>query len=171
MPARSVVLIAHNLRSAHNVGSLLRSADGLGIEHMYLTGYSPHPAAANDSRLPHIAAKVSKRIAKTSLGAENSVIWSYERDIVSLLSRLKKEGYVVAALEQTPDATPLHSFSVPLKLVLIVGREVAGIEPEILDLCDRHLHIPMHGQKESFNVAVAGAMAMHLIKLKSDGQM
>jgi 23S rRNA (guanosine2251-2'-O)-methyltransferase len=137
---RQIVLIAHNLRSTHNVGSLLRTADGLGVTSVYLTGYTPYPLAAGDDRLPYIAQKLHKQIAKTALGAENSVAWR---------------------LEQTPHAVPLTEFKPPDKLAMIVGREVEGIEPEILQAAGLAVVIPMSGKKESYNVAIAAAIALY----------
>lgn len=164
-----LVLIAHNLRSAHNVGSLLRTADGLGIERIYLSGYTPYPASADDERLPHLRAKITRRINKTSLGAEKSTSWSYEPDIFVLLTKLKSEKYTVAALEQTPSAVALHSYKVPDRIAIIVGREVEGIEKKVLDFSDVHIQIPMKGKKESLNVSIAAAISLYLVKLKGDG--
>lgn len=158
------VLIAHNLRSCHNVGSLLRTAEGLGIEAVWLTGYTPHPGFIGDSRLPHETTKITKQIHKTSLGAEDYQTWFYEQDIQPVVSRLKDYGFSIAALEQTPDSTELQTYKPPERVALIVGREVEGIEPEILKLVDITLEIPMVGKKESFNVSVAAAMALYHLK-------
>lgn len=95
---RTLVLIAHNLRSAHNVGSLLRTADGLGLQAVYLTGYTPYPLSPNDVRLPHLGQKIEKQIAKTALGAEKTRIWKHETDIIPLIERLRGDGYQMAAL-------------------------------------------------------------------------
>lgn len=158
---RSIVLISHNLRSCHNVGSLLRTADGLGVVKVFLTGYTPYPLSENDTRLPHIADKMSKQVSKTALGAESSQPWEYRENVFYAIDRLRNEGYKVYALEQTPKSRPLPEFSPPDKLVLVVGREVNGIEQEVLKTCDGTLEIPMHGQKESFNVTQAAAMALY----------
>ena len=158
---RDIVLIAHNLRSAHNVGSLLRTAEGLGVQKVILSGYTPHPAHDNDRRLPHEAAKVAHAIEKTALGAETMVKWEHHAEILSVLQKLKKQGYVVAALEQTDDAHLLHKYHPPHKIALVVGREVEGLEPEVLDACDAALEIHMFGKKESFNVTQAAAMALY----------
>lgn len=171
MLGKKIVLIAHNLRSAHNVGSLLRTADGLGIKTVYLSGYTPYPISPNDERLPHIKDKVSKRINKTSLGSEDYVGWKHERDVYKLIDVLAKKGFTVAALEQTNESVALQNVVIPEKIALIVGREVSGIEKRLLDACSIHIHIPMQGGKESFNVSVAAAMALHFIKLKKDGQI
>lgn len=158
---RSIILIAHNLRSSHNVGSLLRTAEGLGVETVYLTGYTPYPLADGDTRLPHIARKVHKQIQKTALDAEISQAWKHLPSVTELIADLKKSGYIVTAVEQSNSSTPLPSFSPPGKVALLVGREVEGVEPEILDLMDSHLEIPMYGSKESFNVVQAAAMALY----------
>ncbi len=156
-----LILIAHNLRSSHNVGSLLRTADGLGLKKVYLTGYTPFPAGPQDDRLPHIAQKVHQQIVKTALGAEASGAWQRAMDIESVLASLKRQGYVIAALEQAPHSMQLPDFVPPPKLALVVGREVEGIEPEVLAACSTIVEIPMLGQKESYNVVQAAAMALY----------
>ena len=158
---REIILIAHNLRSCHNVGSLLRTADGLGIAKVNLTGYTPYPLEENDSRLPHLAAKISRQIHKTALGAEDFVPWQHNENIVEILSALRADDFTVAALEQSQISIKLPDFKPPDKIALLVGREVEGIEPEVLTACDLTLEIPMIGQKESFNVTQAAAMALY----------
>src|SRR5690606_15605006 len=96
-----IVLIAHNLRSTHNVGSLLRTAEGLGVKTVYLTGYTPYPKRAHDSRLPHLAEKLDKQIHKTALGAETTQAWEYTEDVLAVINDLRSEGYTVCALEQS----------------------------------------------------------------------
>jgi 23S rRNA (guanosine2251-2'-O)-methyltransferase len=156
-----LILIAHNLRSTHNVGSLLRTADGLGVERVILTGYTPHPAGPGDQRLPHIAAKLSRQIDKTALGAAESVSWAYAGDIFPVLSDLRTDGWRIAAVEQAEGSIALPDFQPPDKLVLIVGREVEGLESEVLASVNMVLEIPMFGSKESFNVVQAAAMALY----------
>lgn len=156
-----LVLIAHNLRSCHNVGSLLRTAEGLGVEAVWLTGYTPYPRCEQDERLPHIADKMTKQIHKTALGAEETQVWYHNPSIEQVMTQLKQFGYMVAAVEQDPRAQPLPDYGAPERLAIIVGREVEGIEPEILKICDTILEIPMSGAKESFNVGVAAAIALY----------
>jgi tRNA G18 (ribose-2'-O)-methylase SpoU len=155
-----VVLVVHNVRSTHNVGSLLRTADGLGIEAVYLTGHTPYPAGPDDQRLPHIAQKTSRQIHKTALGAEHSVKW-YKTDIENCLARLSSAGYELVALEQTAGATELKRYNAPEKVALIVGNEIDGLDNVVLKRVNQHLEIAMRGQKESFNVAVAAAIALY----------
>jgi tRNA G18 (ribose-2'-O)-methylase SpoU len=156
-----ICLIAHNLRSTHNVGSLLRTAEGLGITKVYLTGYTPYPLSDNDGRLPHLALKIHKAIQKTALGAEETVAWEFSDSVEQVVDTLKNKGYTVAALEQTNQSIPLPEFKPPEKVALLVGREVEGVEAEVLQLCDLALEIPMFGKKESFNVVQAAAMALY----------
>jgi len=158
---RKIVLIAHNLRSCHNVGSLLRTAEGLGVTKVILSGYTPYPLRPHDTRLPHEAQKLHKQIHKTALGAETQIAWEHTEDILAAMHTLKHEGYLIYTLEQTPDAQPLPGFNPPNHLAIIVGREVEGVEPEVIAAADDSLDIPMHGQKESFNVAAAAAMALY----------
>jgi 23S rRNA (guanosine2251-2'-O)-methyltransferase len=161
---KQLILIAHNLRSAHNVGSLLRTAEGLGVDKVYLTGYTPYPLHADDKRLPHLATKINKQISKTALGAETSQSWQHLDEVDGLIKELKQNGCLVTALEQAPDTTKLTDFKAPDKIALIVGREVEGVEPEVLAVCDQVLEIPMFGKKESFNVAQATAMALYHLR-------
>jgi len=165
---RNLVLIVHNVRSCHNVGSLLRTAEGLGVQKVYLTGYTPYPLTPNDRRLPHIANKAHAQIHKTALGAENLVSWQHSPDLESVITQLKEGGFTLAAIEQTKNSIALPSYNPPGKLALIVGREVEGIEPEALAMCDQILEIPMHGQKESFNVVQAAAMVLYHCRFMSN---
>lgn len=168
MTDRSIVVIAHDIRSTHNVGSLLRTCEGLGVKHVYLTGYTPYPVLAKgDTRLPHLARKLSNQIHKTALGAELSVAWSHLEDVADCIATLKQDGYQIIGLEQTPDSTLLPTFHPTSKTALLLGREVEGIAAELLKLCDQTVEIPMSGQKESFNVVQAAAMALYALRFAS----
>ena len=161
---RQIVLVVHNVRSAHNVGSLLRSADGLGASEVIFSGYTPYPKSRTEERLPHLAEKIHRKIQKTALGAETSVNWRQATDISEVIAKLRQEGFLIAALEQTPKAIDIKRFeSPPDKVALIVGPEVDGLDDKVLKLADIHLRIPMLGQKESLNVAVAGAIALFAV--------
>jgi 23S rRNA (guanosine2251-2'-O)-methyltransferase len=161
---RDITVIAHDIRSSHNVGSLLRTADGLGISKVYFSGYTPYPVAANDNRLPHLAKKIDAAIAKTALGAEKTVAWEHIEDLDKLLQTLKAEGYEIVALEQAVNAMKLPDYRAPGKVAIILGREVEGIEPDLLAKCDQIVEIPMFGPKESFNVVQAAAMTMYQLR-------
>ena len=166
---RKIVLVVHDVRSALNVGSLLRTADGLGIDEVFLTRYTPYPEVSGDSRLPHVRLRATKQIRKTALGAEDSLRWSYRPDVIGLIKELKKAGYQVAALEQAQDSINLTDFITDKNIAVIVGSEVGGIEKNLLKIADFSLEIPMSGRKESFNVAVAGAIALYQLRWHNKG--
>lgn len=162
---RNIVVIAHDIRSTHNVGSLLRTCEGLGVQHVYFTGYTPYPALDNgDTRLPHITAKLTKQIQKTALDAEKLVHWTHTENIGACIAQLKADGFEVVGLEQATTSTPLPEYKAPQKVAVLLGREVEGIAPEVLELCDSTVEIPMFGRKESFNVVQAAAMALYAIR-------
>lgn len=163
---RSIIVIAHNIRSTHNVGSLFRTSEGLGVDRIYLTGYTPYPRHASDRRLPHLSDKINRQIHKTALDAENNLPWKHEESLLKVIEALKSQGYVIAALEQSANSTPLPEFQPPEKLALILGNEVSGLEPEDLALVSAILEIPMFGKKESFNVVQAAAIALYHLRFE-----
>ncbi|MBU6310750.1 TrmH family RNA methyltransferase [Patescibacteria group bacterium] len=150
----STYLILHNIRSAENVGSLFRTADAFGVTKIYLTGFTPSP-------LDRFKRPVSK-IAKTALGAELVVPWEFGQVHVCI-ERLKAEGVRVVALEQDARAVELMAYSRNGDSALILGNEVDGIDASTLEKADDVVHIPMHGAKESLNVAVAGGIALYAL--------
>jgi len=156
-----LVIVAHNIRSTHNVGSLLRTAEFLGVKKIYLTGYTPYPKIDNDPRLPHLANKISDQISKTSLGADSSLDIEVNPDISKCLEKLRSSGYSIIALELTDKAKDLTKFVPPKKIALIAGNERYGIEKDILSACDDHVEIPKKGHKESLNVVQAVAIAIY----------
>ncbi len=167
MESPHIVVIAHNIRSAHNIGSIFRTADGFGVEHLYLSGYSPYPLLERDTRLPHIAKKVNEEITKTALGAEKTVPFSHIQSPYAVIEGFKAHSYAIIGLEQHETAVALPEYKVPAKLVLILGEEVAGIHNDLLKKCTALLEIPMSGQKESFNVSVAAGIALYGLRFGS----
>lgn len=161
MVQRKISVVAHNIRSAHNVGSIFRTCDGFGIEHLYITGYTPYPEIINDSRLPHIAQKATVDIAKTALGAEKTLPFSYVAHASTTIEAFKAHGYTIIGLEQAENAVQLPEYDAPEKIMLLLGEEVEGISSELRDRCDQLVEIPMKGQKESFNVSVAMGIALY----------
>jgi tRNA G18 (ribose-2'-O)-methylase SpoU len=153
-------LIVDNVRSSENVGSLLRTAEGLGIMEVFLCGYTPYPLKKNDTRLPFIAQKLAKKINKSALGAENSQPWKHFESTSVAIKALKEKNIPILGLEQSSHATAINKFKPLDKLAIVVGNEVNGIDLDILKLCNYIVEIPMLGNKESFNVSTAAAMAM-----------
>jgi len=160
-----IIVIAHNIRSTHNVGAIFRTAEGFGISKIILSGYTPYPRLAKDSRLPHIAEKLTKQISKTALGAESIVPFEYIEQ--PPLTELKAAGYRIVALEQAPNSIPMAEYSPSEKTVLLLGEEVEGITAELLAECEDIIEIPMVGKKESFNVSVATGIALYQLTARS----
>lgn len=159
-----VILIAHDIRSTHNVGSLLRTAECMGVTHTYLTGYTPYPTTSDDQRLPHISRKLTEQIHKTALGAETMTPWSHEDDVTALLTRMHAEGFLLVGLEQSTDSVLLPSFNTIRDVALLIGREVEGIDETLLQACDITIEIPQFGAKESLNVVQATAIALYQLR-------
>jgi len=162
----NITVIAHNLRSTYNVGSLLRTMDGLGLTTIYFTGTTPYPMVENDSRLAHIAKKNDQQIHKTALGAERNIDYTHHDHPLDLIQDLKNQGFMVAALEQSTNSVSLTDWVVPDKLALILGNELNGVDQIILDQVDQIIEIPMKGKKESFNVSVAAAISLFFLSYR-----
>lgn len=156
-----IIVIAHNIRSTHNVGAIFRTAEGFGVSRIILSGYSPYPKLANDSRLPHIADKLTDQIHKTALDAEKMVPFEYQEN--PDLESLKSAGYIIVGLEQNEQSIMMNDYKPPKKLALLLGEEVHGITNDLINSCDDLIEIPMHGKKESFNVSVATGIALYAL--------
>ena len=156
---REIVVIAHNIRSTHNVGAFFRTADGFGVSKIIFSGYTPYPTLEHDTRLPHFADKLTRQIHKTALGAETMV--PFERYDEPPLAELKAQGFAVVGLEQDERSVMLPDYKVPSKVALLLGNEIDGIYPELRAQCDALIEIPMQGGKESFNVSVATGIALY----------
>ena len=141
-------VLADNVRSMHNIGSIFRTSDAFSVDEVILAGISGTP--------PH------PEIAKTALGAEESVRWSHVDDAVAEVRRLREEGWTVLALEQAHGSVPLSDFRPAKgeKYLLVVGNEVHGVNQEIVDICDRVIEIPQCGAKHSLNVSASAAIAL-----------
>lgn len=149
------VLILDNIRSLHNVGAIFRTADGAGWDKIYLCGYTGCPP--------------DRRIEKVSLGAEKSVAWEKCESAVEIEGILRSQEFEILALEQTNRSENIFDASFESeKIALIVGNEVEGVNKEILDLCDRHIEIPMQGKKSSLNVSIAAGVAMYELGRKTN---
>lgn len=154
-----IIVIAHNIRSTHNIGAIFRTCEGLGIKQIIISGYSPYPRIQNDTRLPHISEKLTAQIHKTALGAEAIVPFTYQE--IPPLLEIRAEGYTIVGLEQDKQSVLLPNYTPPQKIALLLGEEVEGITPSLRNECDALVEIPMHGQKESFNVSVAAGIALY----------
>ncbi len=157
---KTIALILHDIRSAHNVGSIFRTADATGVHHIYITGYTPRP---HDGTRPYTT-KPERGIIKTALGAEQFVPWSEHKDLFALLATLKKDGVRIVALEQDAHSISFAQYQAPEHCALILGNEPTGISQDILSHCDDIVEIPMYGQKKSLNVSVAAGVALYALR-------
>ncbi len=161
-----MIVILHNIRSTHNVGSIFRTADAAGCEKIYLCGITPAPRDR--------FGRINEKIAKVALGAENWVKWEKVSQTTRLIDKIRKDGYKIFAVEQSKKSVPYYKVKIknlPVgeagknsKVALVLGAEVDGLPSAILRRADKILEIPMRGKKESLNVAVAfGIVAFNLI--------
>lgn len=138
-----LIIIADNVRSMHNVGSIFRTSDAFLVEKIYLCGITPTP--------PH------REIQKTALGATESVDWQYAENTLDVVNQLKKEGWTILALEQTTNSVMLDKLKIEKgeKIAIVLGNEVEGVNQEVINLCHKAVEIPQFGTKHSFNVSVS----------------
>lgn len=165
---QKIVLLVNDIRSTHNVGSIIRTAECFGVSHIYFTGYTPYPTTKNDSRLPHVSSKLTTQISKTSLGAERDISWSHHQNLQDLISKLKSENFEIIALEQDSSSIPIEKFVPSKNSAFLLGNEVKGIDPDLMSLCDKIVEIPIFGKKESLNVVQATAIMLYQIKVISE---
>ena len=153
---RPLEAMLDNIRSTFNVGAMFRTADGAGISHLHLSGITPSPDHT--------------KISKTALGAEYAVEWSYSRNGREKAEQLVQEGKRLIALETSRNPIPIFDYVLPddnRTTVIVVGNEVSGIDPGILDLCSQSLWIPMSGYKRSLNVAIAFGIAVYALRFSN----
>jgi len=151
-----VAVILHNIRSAHNVGSIFRTADAAGVDKIYLTGYTPTPLDKYG--------RVQKEIQKTALGAEGFIEWEYKKRINDVVRELKKGRFSVIAIEQTKKSKDFKKYKIKRNTAFIFGNEVRGLSVKVLEKCDEIIEIPMRGKKESLNVAVTAGIILFSVK-------
>lgn len=153
---RQVVVILDNIRSAHNVGAIFRTADGAGVGKLYICGYTPIPETSGKKQ-------GTSKIAKTALGAEQAVPWEHHAHAWRLIKKLKQEGVMIVALEQSNQSIDYKKFKPPVgkTIALILGNEVDGVSKTLLKYADAVIDIPMRGHKESLNVSVAAGIALY----------
>jgi len=146
------ILILHNIRSTENVGAIFRTSDAVGINKIYITGYTPAP-------LDRFGKKRSD-IAKSALGAEEFIPWEQKKLVCPVIAKLKRDGFKIIAIEQDKKSIDYKKVKLGKKNVFLVGNEVTGIDKKTLEKCDIVAEIPMKGKKESLNVSVSFGVAM-----------
>jgi 23S rRNA (guanosine2251-2'-O)-methyltransferase len=157
---KEIVVVLHNIRSLHNVGSIFRTADAAGVSKIFLCGITPGPTDRFGA--------FCGQFAKVSLGAERTVLHEKKSSTVSVIKELKNDGYVILAVEQSPRSVSyqkLQGIAKKKKIAVVMGNEVKGLPPGILKLADKIIEIPMRGQKESLNVSVSFGIALYRLIL------
>ena len=142
-----VRILLDNVRSLYNVGSFFRTADAAGVEKLWLCGITGRPP--------------KRAIAKTALGAEESVAWEHSWEPVPLLQSIRQSGCELAAIETSVHAVDLFDWAPQFPVCVVFGHEVDGVQPAVSELCDTHVRIPMLGAKHSLNVATAGGVVVY----------
>lgn len=142
-----VAVLLDDIRSMYNVGAFFRAADGVGLEKLCLCGITAHPP--------------KNAITKTALGAEETVSWQHDWDAVQMAKSLQQSGFEIVAIETSPNAIDLFEWQPKFPLCVAFGNEVAGLRPELLEMAQTHVRIPMQGKKNSLNVATAGGVVLY----------
>ena len=156
---KELFLVLHNIRSAYNVGAILRTADGAGAARVFFSGYTPTP----NKEKKIYQTQAEKMIAKTALGAEKAVAWEKIENVEKLIEEFRNKKIGIISLENIKGAKDLKNFKPQFPLALILGNEVEGVSSEVLKKSDAIISIPMRGQKESLNVSVAAGIAIYEI--------
>ncbi|PIR47022.1 MAG: RNA methyltransferase [Candidatus Vogelbacteria bacterium CG10_big_fil_rev_8_21_14_0_10_45_14] len=151
-----ISLLLHDIRSVHNVGSILRTADAAGVSRVYLSGYTPIP-------IDRFGRK-RRDMQKVSLGAEDSVPWEFVEDPLNLIEKMQREGYEVVCLEQRKGSTDHREFHCTRRTLLVVGTETTGVSENLIEASNRVIEIKQYGKKESLNVSVALGIALFQLR-------
>jgi len=143
-----IFALADNIRSLYNVGSIFRSSDGALLNKLFLTGFTPFPPR--------------KEIDKTALGSTNTVPWEYYKNPLDAVFQLKEKKIKVCVLELTNKSVPHYDLTKQdFPLCLVVGNEITGVSKELIEQADMAIEIPMYGNKQSLNVAVAYGIVLY----------
>lgn len=158
---KSLIVVLDNLRSSHNVGSIIRSAVSFRVCEFIAVGTTPYPEIAGDPRLPHIIRNVQKQIFKTSLGAEKHARFIYMPAAEDCIGYLKGKEIGVIALEQSENSLALNDYCLNGPSALVIGSEVGGVSGEFMKAADEIVEISQPGPKESLNAAVAAGITIY----------
>jgi tRNA G18 (ribose-2'-O)-methylase SpoU len=144
-----IYALLDNVRSLYNVGSIFRTADGVRLNKLFLTGITGYPPRSE--------------IEKTALGSVESVPWEYNDNPVAVLERLKNEGIKIVVLEHTSQSIPFQKVKYQFPTCLVIGNEVFGVHDDIIEVADEAVEIPMFGCKQSLNVTIAFGIVIYEI--------
>lgn len=161
-PPHHVVIVLDNIRSVLNVGSIFRTANALHIQRVVLAGYTPTPTDR--------FGRARKDFEKTALGAQKTISWSHVATTAEAVRKLQAEGFMVVAVEQHETSVTYTKFKAPQKVAFVFGNETEGVAVPVLSLCDGVVDIPMFGEKESLNVAVAAGVVLYGVLVTTNCQ-
>jgi len=147
---KEIILMLDNVRSALNVGAILRTSDGAGVKKVYLAGITPYP--------PH------PRVLKTALGAEESVDFEHIKDAKAVIQKYKDEGFQIVSIEETEGAQDFFGHNFTSKVLILMGNEITGVQEEIMKMSDSILVLPMKGKKTSLNVATTTGIVLYTLQ-------
>ncbi len=157
------ILILDNLRSAYNVGAILRTCDATGVQKVFACGTTPYPRLKNDERDPVASARNTREIAKTALGAEKTVMVEHYNDTAAAIAQCRAKGCIIIGLEQSPNSQDMLKLAPPKNVAIVVGNEVSGLSAATMAACDIIAELPQRGSKESLNVSVAVSVALYTL--------
>ena len=150
---KEIVLVLSDIRSTYNVGAMFRTADAIGVSKIYLVGITPAPIDK--------FGRARSDIAKSALGSEKTMPWESVAGCVSLITKLKKQGFQIIAIEQSENSIDYKKVKPGMKIAVVMGNEVEGVPQKVLARCDVIAEIPMQGMKESLNVSVSCGIALY----------
>lgn len=161
-----IAVVLNNIRSTHNVGAIMRTLDAVGGGEVICCGITPYPEIEGDTRSPVVRNSNTRAIVKTALGAERTVRVAHEANASDAIERLREEGFVVYALEQSDKSCDIFAaeFDPARPRALVLGSEVDGLPADLLAACDAVLEIPQYGSKESLNVSVAAGIVLYRLR-------
>lgn len=149
-------VVLDNIRSAHNVGAIFRTCDAAGVARVFFCGFTPTPVDR--------FGRARKDIAKVALGAEQTIPWEYHEYTLACIETLQSAGVSIVAVEQSLEATDFRKYTPQPQQAFVFGNEVTGVDERVLQASDMHIHIPMHGSKESLNVSVSVGIILFATK-------
>ena len=147
LPRQPLYIVLDNVRSAVNVGNILRACEAARVTQVCLCG-SMTPAP------PH------PQVLKTAVGSAQYVPYRVCASTLSLIRELKEKDVTVIGVETTSKSTGMWEMSMPRPLAFVFGNELVGIHPSVLKECDGLVCIPTLGVKNSLNVATCASIVM-----------
>jgi tRNA G18 (ribose-2'-O)-methylase SpoU len=152
---KQIFVIANDIRSLINVGTIFRICDGIAVKKLFLCGLTGYPKKDNDPRRFEVQNRADEVIKKTALEGYSSVNWEYQENILDLIKNLKSQGVQIVTLELTPNSIDYTKADYRFPLAIVIGHETDGVSQDVINLSDISVQIPMLGKGKSLNVATS----------------